>query len=141
MSNLLARYRRHYQIPDDVPLSYDDLRRHLVVELEITSRLLASTPEERPAVFAEGYDRIYRELWWFNAAEDASGSDVDITNWVAMIGPPPRAFWRSAPAKARWRDRSGEPVMPSRRRTSARPAGPSAATQTGCPGARRTACI
>lgn len=93
MSEILTRYRRHYAIPESIELTEDDLRRHLIVELEVTRELLASSPEERADVFARGYARIYEELWWFNVAEDAAGvAAVDIRPWVAMIGPPCRVY-------------------------------------------------
>lgn len=90
MSELLDRYRRHYGISDDVVLTHDHLRRHLAVEMEVTRELLASSEAERAEVFAHGYARIYRELWWFNATDDQARGAVDISGWVAMIGPPPR---------------------------------------------------
>ncbi|UUY05332.1 class I SAM-dependent methyltransferase [Svornostia abyssi] len=87
---LLERYRRHYAIPNDIPLTLDHLRQHLVVELSVTQELLASDPEERAEVFAAGYARIYRELWWFNASEDTAAANVpDIAPWVAALGPAP----------------------------------------------------
>lgn len=93
MTDLVKRYRRHYQIPDSVPLTQDHLRHHLIVEMEVTRELLASSPESRRETFARGYARIYEELWWFNVAEDAAGETaVDIRPWVAMIGPPCRVY-------------------------------------------------
>lgn len=93
MTDLVERYRRHYGIPDSVELSLDQLRQHLIVELEVTQELLNSAPEERRATFEQGYERIYRELWWFNVADDVADPDqVDITGWIAMIGPPCRVY-------------------------------------------------
>lgn len=93
MSEILSRYRRHYAIPESVELTEDHLRQHLIVELEVTRELLASSPEDRAEIFARGYARIYEELWWFNVAEDAAGvAAVDIRPWVAMIGPPCRVY-------------------------------------------------
>lgn len=88
----LEVYRRHYAVPDDIELTDDHLRQHLIVELEVTRDLLASAPEQRAEVFARGYARIYEELWWFNAIEDAADVTLDIAPWVAMIGPPCRVY-------------------------------------------------
>lgn len=87
---LLRRYRAHYRLPPDIPLSENDLRRHLAVELAVADRLLAAPPHARTAAFAEGYERIYRELWWFGEAERrAEGAPPDISPWRAAIGSPP----------------------------------------------------
>ncbi len=94
--DLVARYRQHYGIPDEVPLDLDDLRHHLVVELQVTRELLESTPESRRETFERGYSRIYRELWWFNAADEALGRGIDPSPWMAMIGPPPRGVYEVA---------------------------------------------
>lgn len=94
--DLVARYRRHYGIPEAVPLDLDDLRHHLVVELQVTRELLKSTPESRRETFERGYSRIYRELWWFNAADEALGRGIDPSPWMAMIGPPPRGVYEVA---------------------------------------------
>ena len=96
MSDLLARYRRHYGIPGHVPLDLDDLRHHLVVELEVTRELLASAPESRRETFERGYSRIYNELWWFNAADEGAADRVDPSPWIKMIGPPPRRVYEVA---------------------------------------------
>ncbi|MBJ7329210.1 MAG: methyltransferase domain-containing protein [Solirubrobacteraceae bacterium] len=102
MSDLLERYRAHYHVPDEIELTLDDLRRHLVVELDVTRELLASTPETRRETFAAGYERIYRELWWFNAIESAEASaPVDIRNWVAMIGSAPRRVYEVGAGEGR----------------------------------------
>ncbi|MBJ7332405.1 MAG: class I SAM-dependent methyltransferase [Solirubrobacteraceae bacterium] len=94
MPDFVERYRRHYGVPDAVELSLDHLRHHLIVELEVTRDLLESEPEQRHHAFAEGYARIYRELWWFNVADDAADPGaVDIDGWRAMIGPPPRRVY------------------------------------------------
>jgi 2-polyprenyl-3-methyl-5-hydroxy-6-metoxy-1,4-benzoquinol methylase len=91
---LVERYRRHYRIPDSVDLTLDDLRHHLIVELEVTRALLASTPQARRNAFELGYERIYRELWWFNAADDtANPGEIDVAGWRAMIGPAPRRVY------------------------------------------------
>lgn len=82
----LRRYRRHYRIPDDIELTVDDLRRHLAVELDVTGQLLAAPAERRAAAFADGYARIYRELWWFQQAERRAGAAPDIAPWIAAIG-------------------------------------------------------
>lgn len=91
---LLERYRRHYAIPQDIPLTVEQLRHHLIVELSVTEELLASDPDRRAEVFAAGYARIYRELWWFNAADDAAGANVpDIAPWVSALGPAPASIY------------------------------------------------
>lgn len=94
--DLLARYRQHYGIPETVSIDLDDLRHHLVVELQVTRELLDSTPETRRETFERGYSRIYRELWWFNAADESLGQRIEPSQWITMIGPPPRTVYEVA---------------------------------------------
>lgn len=82
---LVARYRRNYGIPDSTPLTAVDVARHLERELELTARLLASTPETRREVFDECYTSLYRDLPWL---KDSAGSRQR-GDWPTLIGPPP----------------------------------------------------
>lgn len=89
MSDLVDRYKRNYQITEDI--TEEQVNRHLELELELTARLIRSTPDTRRQAFADAYSQLYSELPWLNVADD--GRAVDSKDWERLIGPPPASVY------------------------------------------------
>ena len=89
MSDLVERYRSNYGIPEEEPLTEEQVRHHLRFERELTEELLTSSPEDRWEAFERCYGRLYRELPWLHAADSAR----ELGDWPTLIGPPPRRVY------------------------------------------------
>ena len=61
---IVDRYRDNYALSSDVMVTKEMVQQHVDLESSLKEVLLRSTPEERSDVWAESYDRLYRELPW-----------------------------------------------------------------------------
>jgi SAM-dependent methyltransferase len=84
---LIQRYCENYGCA--ATLTADQVNYHLSLEIELTARLLASTPESRWATFQECYDELYGSLPWLAG----TGGVGDLNGWNQVIGPPPQRLY------------------------------------------------
>jgi 2-polyprenyl-3-methyl-5-hydroxy-6-metoxy-1,4-benzoquinol methylase len=95
-AELVARYRRHYSIPDDAVVTEEMVLSHWELEKSLTRKLLSSDPEERWRVFDECYSSLYGNLPWLNALvgqnrdEPSHRSHLD---WLHELEPPPKKIY------------------------------------------------
>lgn len=89
MSNLVARYRANYGIPDSQTLSEEQVRHHFELEKRLTEQLLSSAPDARRATFERCYDELYSALPWLNSGDPARSVGI----WPFLLGPPPRSIY------------------------------------------------
>jgi SAM-dependent methyltransferase len=89
MQTLLERYRKNYRLPQDQPLTEEQVQYHLELERRLAAELLATTPDNRPSAFERCYTSLYRELPWLNHVQQGTG----VGEWPALLGPPPQKIY------------------------------------------------
>jgi 2-polyprenyl-3-methyl-5-hydroxy-6-metoxy-1,4-benzoquinol methylase len=88
---LVARYRRNYNIPEEFPLTEEMVLHHWKLERSLRDELLSSTPDTRWEVFEKCYGRLYQELDWLNeqAKPPEIAPELAYANWLDLLGAPP----------------------------------------------------
>lgn len=85
--NLVDRYKDNYWIPSEVPLTESQCIQHWDLERSFRGELLSSQPQNRRAVFAHCYQRLYTELPWLNLGHAAPRPE-NLHAWEVLLGKP-----------------------------------------------------
>lgn len=74
--------------PATWPPEHEQRREHWLIERRLREELLASSPEDRDAAFADAYDRLFREVPWHDANTISDGREEEIEeHFFAMYSP------------------------------------------------------
>jgi SAM-dependent methyltransferase len=60
----VERYKKNFSIPSEFPVTKELVKQHVDLEYELTQKMLLTPVEDRPRVWAESYDELYRSLRW-----------------------------------------------------------------------------
>jgi len=95
-AELVLRYKKQYNIPDEAEITEKMILRHWELEKSLTRRLLASTPENRWEVFGYCYSTLFCELEWLNRLVEKKNvmpPEQAYKKWVDIIGPSPQRIF------------------------------------------------
>ncbi len=76
---IVENYKKNYG--PDIPVGFDKIEYHAKLEGELTDIILNSDRESRPAIVAECYSKLYRELYWLAG----TGSDSGAEQWLSLL--------------------------------------------------------
>ncbi len=100
---LIDRYKKNYNIPDETEITENMILRHWELEKSLANELLNSIPENRSEVFERCYEKLYKELWWLNKFIGKSNKLIPskyYRNWIELIGKPPKNIYEIGSGKA-----------------------------------------
>lgn len=86
---LLERYRSTYHFSPEAELESEQVLGHWNLERELTSRILASAPEDRWRVTEDAYTALYENLAWHRQLPRDPQSARNFSDWFAIIGDGP----------------------------------------------------
>jgi 2-polyprenyl-3-methyl-5-hydroxy-6-metoxy-1,4-benzoquinol methylase len=72
----VRRYRDNYYLPHELPVTRLMVQQHMELEYGLKEVLLNSAPDARAAVWAECYDKLYRDLPWLADAAPVDSSSM-----------------------------------------------------------------
>jgi SAM-dependent methyltransferase len=102
---LVQRYKQHYRIRDDAPVTEEMVLRHWMLERRLTGDLISSDPGRRWEVFEHCYTTLYSELRWLNDLVDTARTIAppvdEAEDWTRLIGPPPKRVYEIGSGKGR----------------------------------------
>ncbi|OPX11452.1 hypothetical protein B1790_07860 [Mycobacterium sp. AT1] len=75
---IVDRYRDNYALSSDIVVTKEMVQKHVDLEYSLKEVLLSSSPEQRPDVWAESYDRLYRELPWLAETSSIENRSTDL---------------------------------------------------------------
>lgn len=84
---IVDRYRDNYALSSDIVVTKEMVQKHVDLEFSLKEVLLSSSPEERSDVWAESYDRLYRELPWLaeTSSIEKRSPDLQFGQFLRLI--------------------------------------------------------
>jgi len=101
--DLINRYKRNYDIGDNIEISEEMILCHWELEKDLARKLLGSTSQNRWETFKRCYTSLYSELYWLNQSEESEACDVlslkRFSLWPEIIGGPPKKIFEVGPGR------------------------------------------
>lgn len=93
--DLVKRYKKNYNIPDEVVINPNMVQKHWDLERQLTKKLWESNKENRKAVFEYCYSKLYSEIWWVNQPEENVNIEIsfNLLKWAALMGKSPKTIY------------------------------------------------
>jgi SAM-dependent methyltransferase len=88
---VLQRYRKNYGLGPEIGCEH--VRQHLMLERQLTDRLMSSGRDERWKLFSECYTELYAKCPWLNTVvESEDALQHKISKWKHLVRPGDRIF-------------------------------------------------
>jgi len=103
-TNLVARYKENYGMPERSPISHEMVMHHWDLERRLREDLLHCAVQKRVETYAQCYTELYQQLPWLNDFTNTEAGVPDSARyamWVAAIGSTPMKIFEIGAGQAR----------------------------------------